>query len=174
MKEIYWITRVPETLSDARYIIEAMSSQLMTDIDQEAHSSICMSYAGIQQRWIVNYSPIAYQRAVISVNKQCLKLSHQELKQFNKLCQTEFACEKDAKKALEAFKKKLKMTQVSDYELLKKPRFNKKGRPAKTAQPDYYVWQIVGGIASIIETRAVKLRRKSCFILATNHTMTSR
>lgn len=168
MKDLSWISRVPETLSDAKYIIEEMSPQLMADIRQEAYSSVCMDYAGVQQRWVVNYSPQAYQRALKSVNKQCLKLSSKELKQFEKLCQIEFACEKDARKALEAFEKKLKMTEVSDFSVKNIPRFNKKGRPAKDAQPDYYTWKIEGGIASIIETREVKLRRKSCFILATN------
>jgi len=168
MKDIFWISRVPETLSDAKYIIEEMSPQLMADNHQEASSSVCLDYAGVQQRWVVNYSPQAYQRALKSVNKQCLELSIRELKKFEKLCQNEFACEKDAIKALDAFEKKLKMTDVSDFSVIKKPRFNKKGRPAKDAQPDYYTWKIEGGIASIIETREVKLRRKSCFILATN------
>ena len=168
MKDIYWISRVPETLSDAQYIIEKMSPQLMIDLHQEAYGSICISYAGVQQRWIVSYTPQAYKRALASVNKQCLKLSSQELKQFSSLCQKEFVCKDDAKKALESFEKKLKLTQVNDLSVIKKPRFNKKGRPAKDAQPDYYIWQIEGSIASTIETRAVKLRRKSCFILATN------
>jgi transposase len=168
MKDIFWISRVPETLSDAKYIIEEMSPQLMVDIHQEASSSVCMDYAGVQQRWVVNYSPQAYQRALKSVNKQCLELSMREFKKFEKLCQNEFACEKDAIKALDAFEKELKMTDVSDFSVIKKPRFNKKGRPAKDAQPDYYTWKIEGGIASMIETREVKLRRKSCFILATN------
>jgi transposase len=168
MKDIFWISRVPETLSDAKYIIEEMSPQLMADIHQDTYSSVCMDYAGVQQRWIVNYSPQAYQRALKSVNKQCLKLSSQELKQFEKLCQNEFACEKDAIKALEALEKKFKMTQISEYSVIKKPRFNKKWRPEKDAQPDYYTWKIEGGLASVIEMREVKLRRKSCFILATN------
>ncbi len=168
MKDIFWISRVPETLSDAKYIIEEMSPQLMVDIHQEASSSVCMDYAGVQQRWVVNYSPQAYQRALKSVNKQCLELSMREFKKFEKLCQNEFACEKDAIKALDAFEKELKMTDISDFSVIKKPRFNKKGRPAKDAQPDYYTWKIEGGIASMIETREVKLRRKSCFILATN------
>ena len=168
MKDISWISRVPETLSDAKYMIEEISPQLTVDLRQEASSSVCMNYAGVQQRWVVNYSPQAYQRALKSVNKQCLKLSSQELKQFEKLCQNEFACEKDAVKAIEALEKKLKMTEVSEFSVIKKPRFNKKGRPTKEAQPDYYTWRIEGGLASIIETREVELRRKSCFILATN------
>jgi len=95
-------------------------------------------------------------------------MSSQESKQFKQLCQKEFACEKDALKALKEQEKKLKATQTHDCSAIKRPKFKKKGRPAKDAQPDYYVWQIQGGIASIIETRAIKLRRKSCFILATN------
>ncbi len=55
------------------------------------------------------------------------------------------------------------MTDVSDFSVIKKPRFNKKGRPAKDAQPDYYTWKIEGGIASMIETREVKLRRKRLY-----------
>lgn len=168
MSDIFWISRVPETLSDAQTIIEAISPHLMTDINQEAHSTVCTNYADVQQRWVVNYSPQAYQRALISVNKQCLKMSNQELKQFKQLCQKEFACEKDALKALEELKKKLKVTQIYDCSATKRPKFKKKGRPAKDAKPDYYVWQIEGGIASVIEARAIKLRRKSCFILATN------
>ena len=168
MKDVFWISRVPETLSDAKYIIEEISPQLMVDIRQEASSSVCMNYASVRQRWVVHYSPQAYQRALKSVNRQCLELSVRELKKFEKLCQNEFACEKDAIKALDAFEKKLKMTGINDFSVIKRPRFNKKGRPAKDAQPDYYTWKIEGGIASIIETREVKLRRKSCFILATN------
>ena len=95
-------------------------------------------------------------------------MSNQELKQFKQLCQKEFACEKDVLKALKELEKKLKATRVHDCSTTKRPKFKKKGRPAKDAQPDYYTWQIEGGIASVIETRAIKLRRKSCFILATN------
>jgi len=168
MDDNFWITRVPETLSDAQTIIEEISPQLMTDINQEAHSTVCINYADVQQRWVVNYSPQAYQRALISVNKQCLKMSSQELKQFKQFCQKEFACEKDALKALKEQEKKLKATQIHDCSAIKRPKFKKKGRPAKDAQPEYYVWKLQGGISSVIETRAIKLRRKSCFILATN------
>ena len=168
MNDIFWISRVPETLSDAQTLIEMISPQLMTDINQEAHRTVCTNYADVKQRWVVNYSPQAYKRALISVNKQCLKMSSQELKQFKQLCQKEFVCEKDALKALKEQRKKLKATQTHDCSAIKKSKFKKKGRPAKNAKPDYYVWKIQGGIASVIDTRAIKLRRKSCFILATN------
>lgn len=168
MKTFFWISRVPETLKDAQYLIEQLAPDLMSNLDSEASSSVCVTYAGIQQRWMVNYSPQAYSRALKSVNKTCLKSSEQELKKFKALCKKEFACEVDAKKALAALEKTLKMTNIHHCTVNSFARFNKKGRPAKEAEPDYFVWKIEGGVASIIEEKNIKLRRKSCFILATN------
>jgi transposase len=168
MDNLFWITRVPEVLKDARWIIDEVSPELMVELDKETHCSVCMNYADIQQRWVVYYSPQAYQRAQSSVNKQFLKLSEAELKQFMKLCQQEFSCSKDAEKMIAKLQEKLKATQINDVVIVKKGRFNQKGRPPKDAKPDYFVWQIEGSIASIIEERELRLRRKSCFILATN------
>ncbi|MBE8233320.1 MAG: IS1634 family transposase [Endozoicomonadaceae bacterium] len=168
MDSIFWISRVPEVLKDAKWVIEEVSSDLMIDLTTESYCSVCMTYADVQQRWVVYYSPEAYQRALNSVNKQFLKLSSTDLKAFKKLTQQEFSCPEDAEKMLEQLKKKLKVTHIDDISIEKKERFNKKGRPSKEAQPDYYIWQIEGAIASVIEEREVRLRRKSCFILATN------
>jgi len=168
MDDIFWITRVPEVLKDAKWIIDEISSDLMVDLEIESHCSICMSYADIQQRWVVYYSPQAYQRAQSSVNKQFYKLSKAELKQFMKLSQQEFSCPKDAEKMFIKLQDKLKLIQINDIAIIKKARFNKKGRPAKDAEPDYFIWQIEGSVASIIDEREYRLRKKSCFILATN------
>ena len=168
MNDIFWITRVPETLSDAKWAIESTSQDLMVDLDKEACQSICMTYAETRQRWIVYYSPQAYQRAIASVDKQYLKSSNAELKQFKQLGQQVFSCEKDAQDAVTKLEKKLRVIQLNDLTISKKGRFNKKGRPGKDADPDYFVWKIEGAVSTIIEGREAKLRRKSCFILATN------
>jgi len=168
MDDLFWITRVPEVLKDAKWIIDEVSPELMVELDKEAHCSVCMNYADIQQRWVVYYSPQAHQRAQSSVNKQFLKLSQAELKQFMKLCQQDFSCSSDAEKMIAKLQEKLKATQINDVIIVKKGRFNKKGRPPKDAKPDFFVWQIEGSIASMIEERELRLRRKSCFILATN------
>ena len=83
--EIFWISRVPETLKDAKWAIENCSKDLMMDLNEEAHSRICITYADIQQHWIVYYSPHAYQRALTSVNKQFIKSSNAEHKLFKKI-----------------------------------------------------------------------------------------
>jgi len=163
-----WITRVPEVLKDAKKTIEEISAELMIDLDKESCRSLSMTYAEIEQRWVVYYSPQAYHRALSSVNKTFLKLSDAEFKRFKKLCKQEFSCEKDANTTLIKFKEQLNVTQIHDESIVKKGKFVKKGRPTKGAKPDYYVWQIEGNVASDIEKRELKLRKKSCFILATN------
>jgi transposase len=100
MGNTLWISRVPETLADAKWAIETISKDLMTDLDKDSYSSLCVNYSGVQQRWVVYYSPEAHQRALGSVNKQLLKSSSAELKQFKQLSQQEFVCKKDAQMAL--------------------------------------------------------------------------
>lgn len=168
MDGIFWITRVPRTLSAAKWAVESTSQDLMADRDKESCRSICITYAETRQRWIVYYSPQAYQRAITSVDKQYLKLSTAELKQFKQLGQKEFSCEQDAQDAVAELEKKLRVTQINGLTISKKGRYKRKGRPGKDAEPDYFVWKIEGAVSTTIEGRETKLRHKSCFILATN------
>ena len=74
-----------------------------------------MEYGGVKQRWVIVFSPEAYLRARKTVDKQCRKQSAAEAKAFAQpfdrlrapLCKQDFACEADARKALEAFEKSL-------------------------------------------------------------------
>ena len=113
---------------------------------------------------MVAYSPQAYQRALKTLDKDCFNQSHNELKQFNPLCQQDFACEADAIKA--AFEKKLKMTSVVDRQVNALPHYRKSGRP--TQKPDFYGYRVCGGMASKLSERTRRMERKRCFILATN------
>lgn len=168
MKKILWITRVPERLSLARDSIHALAPSLMSDLTQSKFTSICTQYGDINQRWVIKYSPQAYQRGLKTVNKNCLKQSKAEHKAFNKLCKQDFACEADALAALSVFQKTLKRTQIHPSDMEKTARYNSKGCPKKGQEPDYSIYHIRGSISSVIETRTRELERKSCFILATN------
>ena len=126
-----WISRVPETLNLACDIIHAVAPELMRDPTQAAFRSLGAVYGEVRQRWVVVYSPQAYQRALSTVDKHCLKQSSAELKAFDTLCKEDFACEADARKALAAFEKKLKMSFVAEARIDALPRFKGKGRPAR-------------------------------------------
>jgi len=168
LTEIHWITRVPETLSLARELIHATAADLMNTPDQSTLRSLGTVYADVRQRWVVVYSPDAYRRALHTVNQHCLQRSRDELKAFDRLCQQDFACEADARQALTAFEKTLKMTGVTDAQVTALGRYRGKGRPAHHRAPDCYVYRISGSLASNPVQRTRRLERKSCFILATN------
>ncbi|WP_339133108.1 MAG: IS1634 family transposase [Candidatus Electrothrix sp. GW3-4] len=165
---ILWISRVPETLNLSQEIIHEVASNLMQDPEKAASRSLGVVYGDVRQRWLVVYSPEAYQRGRKTVNKKCLKLSTNESKQFDKLCKQDFACEADALKALSRFEKKLKILSIHDARVVALPRHKGKGRPAKGKKPDFYVYRIEGNPASLLQERTRLLERKSCFILATN------
>lgn len=168
INDFLWISRVPETLSLACDLIHAIAPDLMSNPDPLAYRSLGTVYGDVKQRWVVVYSPQAYQRALKTVNKQCLSLRTAEFKTFDKLCKQYFACESDANKAITAFEKTLKMTFVANTQVTALPRYKGKGRPAQDRKPDFYVYCIEGNLASRLAQRTHRLERKSCFILATN------
>ena len=165
---LWWITRVPERLRLAQKKIEQYAPELMINPNEAAAKSIEVEYGGVQQRWLVHFSPQAYQRATKNLHKKWLTNSTAELNHLNKLCKQNFACEADARKAYQAFEKTLKYSFLTEFTIHKIPRFNGKGRPKKDSPPDYFEYQIEAALASDWSTYNQILQRKSCFILATN------
>lgn len=168
MQGFFWITRVPETLNLAQAIIAATAPDLMKDRQVASSIGLGTQYAEVKQRWLVIYSPEAYQRAQRTVNKASLKKTQAELKAFEQFCQQKFSSEADAYQAFVHWEKTLKATLISEVNVIKSPGYLKPGRPAKNKEPDYYSYQMTGGLASRLDTHEQRLQRKSCFILATN------
>jgi transposase len=168
MQGFFWFSRVPETLSLARALIQTVAPAWRQTPDTPAQCSLCVTYAGVNQRWLIVWSPPAYQRALGTVKKQSLKQSQANLKAFDQLCRQDFACEADARDALAAFEKTLTLTTVMDSRIVAVPHYRRAGRPAKDQQPDEIRYRIEGALASLPEQYTRKLQQKSCFILATN------
>ena len=130
--------------------------------------AIGSNYAGINQRWLIVYTRAAHERAEKTVNRQFLKQSEAECKVFEHLKKQEFACEIDAKAALDSFQKKRDTTEINDASIIEIKKFKGKGRPKKDQQPDMIRYQIEANLSSSIQVRQQKIERKCCFILATN------
>jgi len=168
MKDILWISRVPETLTLAKDMIQQAAPILMVNPDEQAMMSLCTRYGDIRQRWLIVYSPEAYQRSRQTLNKQFRQQSQTELKAFESLCKHGFACETDARHALDKLQKKLKITELLDITLVEEFRHSKPGRPGKEVPPDRHIIRITGTLATRLLPYQQKLARKSCFIVATN------
>src|SRR5512144_1008715 len=168
MQGSFWFSRVPETLSLARALIHTVAAAWRQTPDIAAQCSLCVTYAGVKQRWLIVWSPPAYQHALGTVRKQSLKQSHAPLKAFNQICRQDFTCETDARNALAAFEKTLTLTTVVDSQIVAVPRYRRVGRPAQGRPPDEITYRIDGALVSLPEQYRRKLQQKSCFILATN------
>jgi len=167
-QDFLWISRVPETINLAVEQLDEFVSQKISDLRKTVTHSVEVEYAGIKQRWLVVYSPQAYQRASKTVDRQLDKQSASEHKKFNKLCKQEFACETDARNSLEALKKTLKATSVKQTDIECIAHYKEKGRPAKDQKPDSYTYRIKGDLQADEQEKAQRAQRKSCFIVATN------
>jgi transposase len=172
MTHIIWTTRVPETIGLARDYIEKYADQLAADNDGLKLNYQCVdeSYAGVEQKWLVVYSPQAHERAKHNVSKQFSKKSQDDQKLLKTFCNRSFACEKDASHELELLKKKLAVTNVHDEVIVPIAGFNGRGRPAKGAAPDFYTYHVHLVSSSNYQQYQQRLQRKSCFIIATNQT----
>jgi transposase len=168
MQDCFWFSRVPDTLSLARALIHTVAPAWRQPPDTPAQCSLCVTYAGVKQRWLIVWSPPAYQRALGTVTKQRLKHSQANLKAFHQLCRQDFTCETDARNALVAFEKTLTLTTVVDSQIVAVPHYRRAGRPTKDRQPDAISYRIEGALASRPDQYTRQLQQQSCFILATN------
>ena len=168
--ETRWISRVPETLTLARQINDAVASELTATASPISTRSLGVEYAGIRQRWIVICTASSRQRAQKSIQREYVKQGQQEGKAFRQLRKQSFFCAADARAALEQFQATLSYTTLFDEQVIAVATYQKRGRPATQQPPSKITYQIDGQIGSLIHDphRQQKTDRKSCFIVATN------
>ena len=171
LNEVGWISRVPETLDLARELSKSVGMEFTEKELAEnelSYRSICVSYGGIRQRWLVMYSQAARERAEKNLKKQQASLGEKEAKAFERLQREAFACKADAEAALSKFCKQLKVTEVHESDIQSVPRYLGKGRPTKDQPADFHEFFIKGGIVSRMDMYYEKRAQKSTFIIATN------
>ncbi len=166
--DYYWVSRVPESLTSAKKAIHEEAEKLAQTDQKRAIACVSSDYAGIQQRWLVIFTQTAKERAIETVNKQMLKQTTKEYKDFQKLCRQKFSCEADAMTVFEQFNATLKATKIVDFTVKKKPYYKTKGRPKKDQKADGFQYLISAQIASLPDEHKRRVERKSCYILATN------
>jgi transposase len=164
-----WITRVPPTLCEAQAVLAQADPQTMAPLTEGyRYHVVPSSYGGVEQRWVLIHSEPRQPQAQRTVDKQWLKQSADEVKAFQTLCRTAFACEADARQALARFAHDVQTTFLSDSTISPTPHYGKRGRPGPGAQPDQIVYHIAGALASRLTARQARVDQHSCFILATN------
>lgn len=137
-----WLSRVPETITEAQAALQSVATEAMTQLaNGYAIHSTTSAYGGIKQRWLIVYSEQAAQRELKQLNKQVARATTQAEKTLKTLNNQAFACEKDARQAVEKAAPKLKWhTLTATYQPIKK--YPQPGRPPQGAKQQVVGWQV--------------------------------
>jgi len=168
--KLIWITRVPATLANVKSLTQMPDENFeWVEIDSGYRfTSLCSTYGGIRQRWLLIFSKQAYDREISTFEK---KLSDQEKSIQNELWHfgnRGFSCIEDAYAALIELTSKWKFHYLHDIKINEILHFEGKGRPKKDRLPTSVEYKIACTISR--NELAIQLMRntKGRFILATN------
>jgi len=166
---VQWVTRVPETIKEAKAAILAIHKEKMEEsgIPGYRYQEIESVYAGITQRWLVVFSQQAYEREYETLARNIRRENEKMGKELWHLGNKPFACEADALKAIQSFDKKLRYHKVA-YSTRVKNSYDQKGRPDKIKAPVGQEWHIEGSLVIDSEAVGEAQGRKGFFIIATN------
>lgn len=161
-----WITRVPETLSETKNVIQYASPLEELEAGY-AGKEFISGYGGVEQRWLLVYSEQAYLRESKTLEKRVQKEKDEATRELKRWSHTEFDCEVDAKEALSRWGKKLKYHVLDEITILSKRVNQGKGRP-RADDLEVYRYHVAAVLKQDASKIATILKTKGRFIIATN------
>jgi len=171
--DLFWISRVPETVGEAKQVIEKTAASLselvslQEDYLYKKHQSF---YGDVEQRWLIIYSKQALKKAAETVDKGIKKEYERLKRKVNILRKKDFYCRKDACDAWKGLKITCRYHTVTLGQVEVKTRYKKRGRPSHeknhenrevTYIPHYH-------IAVDEQVKEMEVIKKALFIIATN------
>lgn len=163
-----WLTRVPETLSEAKRLVRETDRSKMKPLNESYFGKeVQVEYGGIKQRWLVVFSEAACQRALKALERAQARELKKIEKEWRKLKQVTFNCEPDADKACDHFNKRWKYHQVT-AEAVPLTQYVRRGRPSTGDEPELVGYKLQGEVAAsepLIDEAKKSLGK---FIIATN------
>ena len=170
MRELKWITRVPLSIKEAQNKILDIPENEWRESQTSGYKIAAREseYGKIKQRWLIIESEERKKSSIQQVKKQVEKQQEKAQASLRKLSRQEFACQADAKIAIEKLSSSWKYHQIKEIEYSEKPEYTKAGRPSKSTENQRIKYQVKGQIEprlEVIEAEKIKAGR---FILATN------
>ena len=168
---IKWISRVSETSSEAKTVLQAGSQdqewQRSEDGSIQWYDRVMTLPQG-SERWVIVRTAASEQRAHASLQRQVSRAQASWERKCWHLGTRRFACEADARAALERELKGKPAWLEVHHDVVAHPRHAGKGRPRKEASPATYQWQIVARVTVNKPRVDEEALRKACFIVGTN------
>jgi len=166
---VKWISRVSETLTEAKTLLAEGSENWQQSVDGTTHwFSRQMSLPQGRERWVVAYSQASVERVRQTMQRQVSKAQSKWEQTCWHFSNRRFACEADAHAALEReLKGKPRWLEVHS-EIIAHAQYGGKGRPRKDASPSSYQWQLVVTVSVNFLQVVQEVFRKACWIVGTN------
>lgn len=169
MGDLKWLTRVPQTISEAKRVLRDTEEDALEESALEGYriAELASEYAGIPHRWLIVHSEARREAATEQLERRLWKTEEELNKRLRKLEKEVFECEADALRGAESFAKDLRYHNLEDVRVTSERRHDKPGRPAKGAR-GREVYKVSG--APRRDEEAIEKTRRSSgrFILATN------
>lgn len=119
MSNLRWLCRVPLRIKSAQTLISTLPESELTASKISGYRWVerIVTYAGIEQRWLVVESADRKESDLRKLSQKIVKAEEKALKDVNKLSKEKFACEADAIKALSKLTKSFKYHQIEQYQV---------------------------------------------------------
>lgn len=166
---VKWVSRVSETLTEARTVLQEGSETWQQSEDGSRHWFVReMTLPQGTERWVIVRTQASQQRAQQTLQRQVSRAQVGWEQKCWHLGNRRFACEADARAALERELKGKPPWLHVHTEFVAPPQYTGKGRPRKDARPVTHQWQIVATVAVNQEQVEQEAARKACWIVGTN------
>ncbi len=163
---IKWVTRVPETLVEAKQIVQYTGPLENLELGYQG-KEFKSEYGAVKQRWLLVYSEQAYIREEKTLRRQVQKENEEQKRELNRWLRTDFDCENDAKEAVLRWSKKLKYHCLNEIEITSKKTHRGKGRPKAGALVTHH-YRVKTQLKEDPNKIDHILKTKGRFIIATN------
>ncbi len=160
---IKWVSRVSETMTEAKTILQEGSETWQQSADGMAHwFSRELTLPQGRERWVVVYTQASLQRAQQTLQRQVSKAQTTWEQKCWHLGNRRFACEADARaQASRELKEKPAWLDIHS-DLVAHPQYEGRGRPRKNSTPASHQWQIVATVSINQEQVEREAFRKAC------------
>jgi transposase len=167
---VRWVSRVPATLTEAQLALVRADAPWQTSADaKSAWWSQELTLAQGRERWLVVRTEAGVHRARATMERQAAKALAEWEKRLWHLSHRAFACEADARRALE-----LQATRLPTWLTLQPaairsaPRHGQRGRPAEDAMPQHTDIFIAATVLLDTQRLTHEVERAASYIVATN------
>jgi transposase len=128
-----WITRVPSTLNLSKDLLASDLEFKKGEDPRYSFYETIVEYGGIEQKWVVVHSSEMQKRKDITFERKIQRKVTESQKELKELKMIKFACEEDARAALERWKNENPycLLETAEISTISKRENGKKGRPKK-------------------------------------------